>query len=64
MFTSGEAPIVLSYATDPAYHYETEKSLRYQVVPTEEGFYRQIEGMALSKAQSIGHWQKNLLTSC
>lgn len=49
MFTSGEAPMVLSYATDPAYHYETEKSLRYQVVPTEEGFYRQIEGMGIVK---------------
>ena len=49
MFTSGEAPIVLSYATDPAYHFETEKSLRYQVVPTTEGFYRQIEGMGIVK---------------
>ncbi|GAK59272.1 bacterial extracellular solute-binding protein, putative [Candidatus Vecturithrix granuli] len=49
MFTSGEAPIVLSYATDPAYHFETEKSLRYQVVPTAEGFYRQIEGMGIVK---------------
>ena len=49
MFTSGEAPIVLSYATSPAYHVEMENSTRYLAVPTEEGFYRQIEGMGIVK---------------
>ena len=49
MFTSGEAPIVLSYATSPAYHVEVEQSTRYRAVPTEEGFYRQIEGMGIVK---------------
>jgi len=49
MFTSGEAPIVLSYATSPAYHVETEKSTRYLAAPMAEGFYRQIEGMGIVK---------------
>lgn len=49
MFTSGEAPIVLSYATSPAYHVEMENSTRYLAAPMEEGFYRQIEGMGIVK---------------
>ncbi|MBD3308005.1 thiamine ABC transporter substrate-binding protein [candidate division KSB3 bacterium] len=49
MFTSGEAPLVLSYATSPAYHVETENSTRYLAAPMEEGFYRQIEGMGIIK---------------
>jgi thiamine transport system substrate-binding protein len=49
MFTSGEAPIVLSYATSPAYHVEVEESTRYLAAPMEEGFYRQIEGMGIVK---------------
>ncbi|PID56209.1 thiamine ABC transporter substrate-binding protein [candidate division KSB3 bacterium] len=49
MFTSGEAPIVLSYATSPAYHVEVEQSTRYRAAVMEEGFYRQIEGMGIVK---------------
>ncbi|MCP4404527.1 MAG: thiamine ABC transporter substrate-binding protein [bacterium] len=49
MFTSGEAPIVLSYATSPAYHVEVEQSTRYLAALMEEGFYRQIEGMGIVK---------------
>ncbi len=49
MFTNGEAPMVLSYATSPAYHVETEQSTRYQAVATEEGSYRQIEGVGILK---------------
>ena len=49
MFTSGEAPIVLSYATSPAYHVEVENSTRYLAARMEEGFYRQIEGMGIVK---------------
>jgi thiamine transport system substrate-binding protein len=49
MFTSGEAPIVLSYATSPAYHVEAEQSTRYLAAPMKEGFYRQIEGMGIIK---------------
>jgi len=43
MFTRGEAPIVLSYVTSPAYHLEHEKSERYQVAVFQEGHFRQIE---------------------
>ena len=49
MFTSGEAPMVLSYATSPAYHVETEQSTRYQAAVMEEGAYRQIEGVGILK---------------
>ena len=49
MFTTGEAPIVLSYATSPAYHVEVEQSTRYLAAPMDEGFYRQIEGMGVVK---------------
>lgn len=49
MFISGEAPIVLSYATSPAYHVEVENSARYLAAPMEEGFYRQVEGMGIVK---------------
>lgn len=49
MFTNGEAPIVLSYATSPAYHVETEKTTRYLAAPMAEGFYRQVEGMGIVK---------------
>ncbi len=49
MFTSGEAPVVLSYATSPAYHVEVENSARYLAASMEEGFYRQIEGMGIVK---------------
>ncbi|PIE32097.1 thiamine ABC transporter substrate-binding protein [candidate division KSB3 bacterium] len=49
MFTAGEAPVVLSYATSPAYHVEVEQSTRYLAAPMAEGFYRQIEGMGIVK---------------
>lgn len=49
MFTAGEAPMVLSYATSPAYHVEVEQSTRYLAAPMTDGFYRQIEGMGIVK---------------
>ena len=49
MFTSGEAPMVLSYATSPAYHVEMEKTTRYRAAPMSDGFYRQIEGVGIVK---------------
>lgn len=48
-FLAGEAPIVLSYATSPAYHIETEKTTRYQAFIPTEGGYRQIEGAGILK---------------
>lgn len=49
MFTNGEAPMVLSYATSPAYHVQTENTTRYLAAPMKDGFYRQIEGVGIVK---------------
>ena len=43
LFTSGEAPMVLSYTTSPAYHMIAEGTDRYQAASFEEGHYMQIE---------------------
>ena len=47
MFTSGEAPLVLSYTTSPAYHLEYEQTERYQALVFPEGNYLQIEGVGI-----------------
>ena len=49
MFTAGEAPLVLSYSTSPAYHVEYEGSTRYRALIFKEGNYLQIEGMGILK---------------
>lgn len=43
LFTKGEAPMVLSYTTSPAYHMIAEKTDKYQAAPFEEGNYLQVE---------------------
>lgn len=43
LFTKGEAPMVLSYTTSPAYHMIAEKTDRYQAASFSEGHYLQIE---------------------
>lgn len=43
MFTKGEAPLVLSYNTSPAYHLEYEETERFQALIFEEGHVDQIE---------------------
>ena len=43
LFTSGEAPMVLSYTTSPAYHMVAEGQGRYQAAAFEEGHYLQVE---------------------
>jgi thiamine transport system substrate-binding protein len=43
LFTKGEAPMVLSYTTSPAYHMVAEKTDRYQAAAFSEGHYLQIE---------------------
>ncbi len=49
LFTSGEAPLVLSYTTSPAYHVESEKTTRYHALLFREGNYLQIEGLGILK---------------
>jgi len=43
LFTSGEAPMVLSYTTSPAYHMIAESTDRYQAAGFAEGHYMQVE---------------------
>jgi len=49
MVPAGEAPLVLSYTTSPAYHLQYEGTERYRALIFPEGHYRQVEGMALVK---------------
>jgi thiamine transport system substrate-binding protein len=50
LFTRGEAPMVLSYTTSPAYHMVAEDTDRYQAAAFEEGHYLQIEVAGLTTA--------------
>jgi ABC transporter substrate-binding protein (ThiB subfamily) len=47
LFTNGEAPMVLSYTTSPAYHVEYEDTTRYLAAMFPEGHYLQIEGAGI-----------------
>ena len=49
LFTKGEAPMVLSYTTSPAYHMIADKTDRYQAASFSEGHYIQIEVAGLTK---------------
>ncbi len=54
LFTKGEAPMVLSYVTSPAYHIEAEKTERYKAAAFSEGHYLQIEvGAALAQSSEL-----------
>ncbi|MDX9784075.1 MAG: thiamine ABC transporter substrate-binding protein, partial [Spirochaetia bacterium] len=43
IFTKGEAPLVLSYSTSPAYHKAYEDSERYKALVFTEGHAAQVE---------------------
>ncbi|HHQ4715810.1 TPA: thiamine ABC transporter substrate binding subunit [Aeromonas veronii] len=49
MFLDGEADMVLSYTTSPAYHLIAESKPQYQAAAFEEGHYRQVEVAAKLK---------------
>ena len=49
LFTSGEAPLVISYTTSPAYHVEYGEGERFQALIFDEGHPLQIEGAAVLK---------------
>lgn len=49
LFMNGEAPMILSYSTSPAYHMAIDNTDRYQAVAFEEGHYLQVEVAALVK---------------
>ena len=50
LFTKGEAPLVLSYTTSPAYHEIVEKTEKYKALNFPEGNYLQVEVAARLKA--------------
>jgi thiamine transport system substrate-binding protein len=50
LFTKGEAPMVFSYVTSPAYHMTVENTSRYQAAKFSEGHYLQIEVAGLIDA--------------
>jgi thiamine transport system substrate-binding protein len=50
LFTKGEAPMVLSYTTSPAYHMIEEGTDRYRAAAFPEGHYLQIEVAGMTKA--------------
>ncbi|MGB3503125.1 MAG: thiamine ABC transporter substrate binding subunit [Mesorhizobium sp.] len=54
LFTNGEAPMVLSYTTSPAYHVIAENTERYKAAAFAEGHYLQVEvaGMTATGAKN------------
>ena len=47
LFTAGEAPLVVSYITSPAYHIENGEGSRFRAARFDNGYPMQIEGAAL-----------------
>jgi thiamine transport system substrate-binding protein len=62
LFTKGEAPMVLSYVTSPAYHMTAENSSRYQAAAFSEGHYLQIEVAGLIEASPEKALARKFLT--
>lgn len=50
LFIKGEAPMVFSYVTSPAYHMIEEKTSRYKAAAFSEGHYLQIEVAGMIEA--------------
>lgn len=50
LFSSGEAPLVLSYTTSPAYHLEYDKTERYKAAIFSQGHVAQIEAAGILKS--------------
>ena len=61
LFTQGEAPMVLSYATSPAYHMEAEGTERYQAMTFEEGHPVQIEVSAMTASTEVPELARRFL---
>ncbi|WP_273765993.1 thiamine ABC transporter substrate binding subunit [Aeromonas hydrophila] len=54
MFLDGEADMVLSYTSSPAYHLIAENKPQYQAAAFEEGHYRQVEVAAKLSSTTQG----------
>ncbi len=61
MFLEGEAPLVVSYTTSPAYNVEYENTDRYITLLFDEGHVRQVEGYALLKGALNPEGAKQLM---
>ena len=62
LFLKGEAPMVLSYTTSPAYHIISEKKENYAAAKFSEGHYQQIEVAGLIKSSKQIELGKKFLT--
>lgn len=49
MFTNGEAPLVISYTTSPAYHVEYNEGNQYVALQFTDGHVMQVEGAGIVK---------------
>ncbi|WP_431025700.1 thiamine ABC transporter substrate binding subunit [Halomonas sp. H5] len=61
LFMNGEAPLVLSYSTSPAYHMAVEESDRYQAAEFAEGHYLQVETAAMLKSSDESELARDFL---
>jgi thiamine transport system substrate-binding protein len=61
LFTKGEAEMVLSYTTSPAYHMVAENTERYKAAAFSEGHYLQIEVAAQTKKGAANPLAKQFL---
>ena len=62
LFLKGEAPMVLSYTTSPAYHIIAENDKRFAAAEFSEGHYQQIEVAGLVAASQQQDLGKKFLT--
>jgi thiamine transport system substrate-binding protein len=62
LFTKGEAEMVLSYTTSPAYHEIAESSQRYKAASFTEGHYMQVEVAGQTKKGAANPLAKQFLT--
>jgi thiamine transport system substrate-binding protein len=62
LFLKGEADMVLSYVTSPAYHIAIEKKDHYKAAPFAEGHYLHVEAAAMIKTTSQRELARRFLT--
>lgn len=61
LFTKGEAPMVLSYTTSPAYHMLAEDEQKYRAAVFAEGNYMQVEVAGMTKTGAENPLAKDFL---
>ncbi len=64
LFLKGEADMVVSYTTSPAYHIAAEGKMNYKAAIFAEGHYLQIETMALHKTSGQANSASVFSPSC